>query len=78
MLLVILLGAGEIPNGLFLVALLATAALSIAFALVALGFAGRQRDAGMRVSIVVVALVVLVAFFLAAVAIFNAFGDALN
>jgi hypothetical protein len=80
MLLVILLGAGEIPNGLFLVALLATAGLSIASALVALGVAttGRQRDEGARLSTVLVALAVLTAFVLAAVAIVEGLGNALN
>jgi amino acid transporter len=80
MLLVILLGAGENSGSLFLVALVATAGLSIAFALVALGgvVMSRKHGDGWRPITALIALVILGGFALAISAILIAIGDAWN
>jgi amino acid transporter len=80
MLLVILLGAGENSGNLFLVALVATAGLSIAFALIALGgvVMSRKDDDGWRPITALIALVILGGFALAISAILIAFDKAMG
>lgn len=74
MLLVLLLGATGNPGWPFLVALLATALLSIAFAVVAVvASTGSDLGSRRRLTILVLALPVLLAFMLAIVAMVNAF-----
>lgn len=80
MLLVILLGAGEDAGSLLWIAVLYTGALSVAFALVAVGgaFTSEQLGGGRRLMTVLIALAVLGGFVLALVAIVNAFDAALG
>jgi hypothetical protein len=73
MLVVILVAVGEVPATLFWVAVLCFAALSIAFALVAVGGAmtNTQLGGGRRLWILAFALAVLIAFAFAIIAIWN-------